>query len=104
VVTRKILNLHCDANLSGWIGRRLSGLFHDFGLAHVDVAAETLLLYTYAEADPIFQLSGTAERARELGMISAAEAANWLESLREADQAGRFFSACTCFLVSGSKT
>ncbi len=102
-VTRRILNLHCDTVLSGWIGRQLPGLFRELGLAEVEVGAHSLLLYSYAEADPIFWLASTAGRAQALGLVSAADAASWLEGLQEADRAGRFFSAGTCFLVSGRK-
>lgn len=102
-LTRKILNFYCDSIRNGWIGRRLPGLFKKSGLTDIAVITDTLVLTDYALANQIFEFESTVERAQEAGVVSAAAAANWLDRLEEASQAGRFFLAVTGFGVSGRK-
>jgi ubiquinone/menaquinone biosynthesis C-methylase UbiE len=99
-LTRRILNAFCDS-LGGWIGRRLPALFTDAGLARVEVVPYTAVVAEYDEE--VVRLRDKAERAREAGAVSDAEAGAWLASIEEAAGAGRFFCALTIFTVRGWK-
>jgi hypothetical protein len=57
----------------------------------------------FAFADGAFDLRASARRAQEEGIVTAAEAAAWIEYLQAADRAGRFFCAVAGFLVGGRK-
>jgi hypothetical protein len=51
-------------------------------------------------ADPAGLVRDEAERAHT-GVVSAAEAGEWLRQLEQADRTGCFFSAGTLFAVAG---
>jgi ubiquinone/menaquinone biosynthesis C-methylase UbiE len=102
-LTRTLLNLACDGVRQGWMGRQLYALCRAAGLADVAVEAVPVILTDFAAADRLLWLGSTARRAVDEGVVSAAAAAAWLEGLREADRAGRFFAAIEGFLVSGRK-
>ncbi len=100
-VTRTILNFVCDSHRNAWMGRRLYAHFRSAGLADVAVAADTLLFTDYALADLTVALGTRVRQAQDAEVITEHEAAEWLESLNEAAEAGRFFAAMTCFTVGG---
>jgi SAM-dependent methyltransferase len=102
-VTRTIVELRGRRIRNGRIGRQLRGRLTAVGLRDVVVQAETLIVDAYASADRLFSLAATAQAAREMGLVGAAEADDWLRSLEEADRQGRFFSAATIFTGSGTK-
>lgn len=101
--TRKLLHFYCDSARNPWIARQYRRLFHEAQLNEIAVFADTMMLTSYAEADRIFRLQDTAKRAQAAGVVAEAEGTAWLEGLKQADQAGRFFAAMTFFFVSGRK-
>ncbi|MSQ14289.1 MAG: class I SAM-dependent methyltransferase [Dehalococcoidia bacterium] len=102
-VTRRILNFRCDGFRSGWVGRQLPALFSEIGITDISIEPVTLEWTDYAWTDQRFGLHTIAERAKEAGVVSADEAAEWLGYLEEAGRTGRFFAAFTMFTVSGHK-
>jgi ubiquinone/menaquinone biosynthesis C-methylase UbiE len=103
-LTRRILNFRCDQIVrNGWIGRQLPALFRAAQLSDVTVTAETWLPTEYTLAAQVLRLREHTERAREAGVVSAAEAVSWLGALEEVGKTGRFFAAMTFFFVSGRK-
>lgn len=102
-LTRRILHALCDAIASGWVGRRLPGLFRAAGLAEIAVIPVTMVLTDSALAGQLLLLERAKERAREVGAVTAAEADAWWASLDAAARAGRFFASLTGFIVSGQK-
>ncbi|MHB8644781.1 MAG: methyltransferase domain-containing protein, partial [Thermomicrobiales bacterium] len=102
-ITRTILNFICDSHRNAWMGRQLYARFQVAGLAEVAVAADTLLFTDYGLADLTVALGTRVRQAREAGVISEDEAAEWMDALAAAAAAGRFFAAMTCFTVSGRK-
>ncbi len=102
-LTRKILNHGCDSVQNGWCGRQLPALFKGAGMLEVVVYVRTLLLTDFAMANQVYSLQATAEGLQEAGGITALEVSEWLAHLKEASQAGRFFSGVTGFAVCGRK-
>jgi len=100
-ITRRIVAHHTDRMESGRIGRRLPGLFHDAGLGTIAVTPYAAVATEYDEE--VLKLRDKAERAAKAGAIAAADAARWVESLVEADQAGRFVCALIVLTVCGRK-
>jgi ubiquinone/menaquinone biosynthesis C-methylase UbiE len=103
LLTRKLLNYWCDTIPNGWIGRQLPGLFQELGLQAVTVVPLVLRLTAYPQWNDVFQIEVTVQRAQRANVVSAHEAALWLQHLREADGQGRFSLALTLFLVAGQK-
>ncbi|HEV2358341.1 MAG TPA: methyltransferase domain-containing protein [bacterium] len=102
--TRMILHARCDRYRSGRIGRQLAGLFRKCGLLDVVTMPPTTFVVTsYDRANDIFGLRDAADRARDAGVVSAAQAGDWLGQLEEADRTGCFFSAGTLFTVVGRR-
>jgi ubiquinone/menaquinone biosynthesis C-methylase UbiE len=103
-LTRRIVDCWCDNIPSGWIGRQLPGLMKELGLRDVTVAPLTLQLTDFAQWNDVFQVGLTVKRACQANILSASEAALWLNDLQEASRAGRFFLAITLFLIAGQKS
>lgn len=102
-VTRKVLNARCDSLRNGWIGRELQPLFRALGLIDIAVLPETQWFTDYALFEQLFRLSVMVEQAQSSGVITAGEAAEWLNDLQERHRVGQFFVAATGFTVSGRK-
>ncbi|HEY7138750.1 MAG TPA: methyltransferase domain-containing protein [Methylomirabilota bacterium] len=100
-LTRRILAHHADRMESGRVGRRLPGLFRDAGLAAVSVTPYAAVATGYDEE--VLKLRDKAERAAAAGAIAPADAVRWVESLIEADRAGRFVCAQIVLTVCGRK-
>lgn len=101
--TREIVRSNSDALRNGWIGRQFRGMFLSAGLAQVEVRPVAAVLTSFTVADELFYLTTSAEAAVESKRITAAQATQWLDQLRAADQAGAFFSSITGFIVAGRK-
>ena len=86
---------------SGRVGRLLLGLFRDAGLEAVAVTPYAAVATEYDE--DVLKLRDKADRATAAGVIDGAEAARWVASLIETDQAGRFVCAQLVLTVSGRK-
>jgi hypothetical protein len=102
-LTRRILNCYSDQYPNGGMGRQLPRLFREAGLTEIAVSAHTAIT-----TDPRWGLwgldfRGAAALAAARGAITAAEAASWLEQLRDAERAGYNFGALTTFVVGGRK-
>jgi ubiquinone/menaquinone biosynthesis C-methylase UbiE len=102
-LTRTILNFVSDSHRNAWMGRQLYAHFRAAGLADVAVAADTLLFTDYDLADLTVALGTRVRQAQDAEVITEHEAAEWLESLNEAAEAGHFFAAMTCFTIGGRK-
>lgn len=102
-LTRKIVNFKCETARNGWIGRQLFGLFTVSGLADVEVVPVTFVATDYDLTNQVLELQENAKRAQQEGAISLDESARWLAQLGEVNEAGRFSSAVTGFVVAGRK-
>lgn len=103
-VTRKILDLRADMFRSkGWIGRGFRRLYVEHGLKDVNIIPATCTFTDYEFADGFWSLSRTAAIARAQGLISEGEEVGWIDALRTAGSANRFFLSITAFLVCGVK-
>lgn len=101
--TRAIVNFRCDSYCQGWIGRQLARLLAAAGVAGVDVTGVTLTVRDYATAERLLGLQEAAHGAADAGIVERGAAVRWLESLRAAADAGRFFSAVVGFMGVGHK-
>ena len=86
---------------NGGIGRQLRGLLVECGLVEVQVQAVVATFLSYPEANAVLSLERSVDRAVAAGAVGQAESSVWLDSLREADAAGRFFAALTGFVAAG---
>jgi ubiquinone/menaquinone biosynthesis C-methylase UbiE len=100
-LTERILAHHADRMECGRVGRRLPGLFRDATLEAVTVTPYAAVATEYDEE--VLKLRDKAERAAEAGVLSPADATRWVESLIEAERAGRFVCAQIVLTVSGRK-
>src|SRR5262245_48677203 len=78
-------------------------LFHEAKLIDIRVATDVIILTGYALAMQLTRLHDTMALVQAAGVVSAMEVTSWLGALEQADRAGRFFLALTCFFVSGRK-
>ncbi len=101
VLARKIINTWCDGFRNGWLGRHIPALLAELGVKDIDVEPFTLVLAPEL-ALPLLG-SGTAQQAVKNGAISDEEATRWLAQLENLQNAGRFFSTLTGFLVAGRR-
>ncbi len=102
-LTRRLLNYFCDGFQDGWMGRRLPGLFRQAGLTEITVEPVTVLLTDLSQANAVLALEETVTRAGAEGVVAEAAGAAWLDGLRAASEAGRFFAVITGFIVAGRK-
>ncbi len=102
-LTRRLLNAFCDGYRDGWMGRRLPRLFREAGLTQIVVEPVMVLLTDLSQANAVLALDDTVARAGETGIVAAAAGSAWLDGLRAASEAGRFFAAISGFMVVGRK-
>ncbi len=100
-LTGRIVAHHADRMECGRVGRRLPGLLRDAALEAVTVTPYAAVATEYDEE--VLKLRDKAERAAEAGAIGHGEAARWVQSLVEADHAGRFVCALVVLTVAGRK-
>jgi SAM-dependent methyltransferase len=100
-LTRRILAHHTARMESGRVGRRLRGLFLDAGLGSIEISPYAAVATEYDEE--VLKLRDKADRAAGAGVIATAEAARWVQSLAEADRAGRFVCAQVVLTVCGRR-
>lgn len=86
-----------------WMGRQLRRRMLDAGLVDVAVHAAVSLVVDPAVARDAMRLDDMAHRAVEAALVSAAEADQWLEDLREQGERGRFLASQTGFMVVGRR-
>jgi ubiquinone/menaquinone biosynthesis C-methylase UbiE len=103
-ISRFMQRFICDSFRNGAIGHQLYRRFIESGL--VDVRAIPLV-GQFADLGLIenaFDLTASVERAIAQNLIESGRAQRWLESLRSASSAGRFFTAIGGFVVYGRKS
>ncbi|MGN6133129.1 MAG: methyltransferase domain-containing protein [Aureliella sp.] len=93
----------CDQVRNGWCGRQLPRMFARAGLVDREIVAGTLVLGKLDLADELYGLRLAAERMKQSGAFTVAEAQAWLASLSDADAAGEFFCSLTGFSVIARK-
>jgi SAM-dependent methyltransferase len=102
-VSRTMQHFICDGFRNGAIGHQLYRRFRDAGLVDVEARLLGRAMTDFALVESAFDLRASARRAADMGMLTAAQAADWITCLEEADRADRFFCAVAGFLVSGRK-
>ena len=102
-VSRRLETFICDGFRNGAIGHQLYRLFQEVGLVEVEATATSRSITDYAFANSAFEFRAVAQRAREAGLVTDAEAIGWVEYLEAAGRAGRFFCGVAGFLTSGRK-
>jgi len=101
-VTRRIMHYACDFETNGWAGRQLPGWCKELGLTDICV---TPVAVSLTEFELLYEvvLRSFVESAAAAGAVTAAEAARWVEDLRERERRGLFFCSQTFFRVSAHK-
>ncbi len=102
-VSRVLQRFVCDQFLNGAIGHRLYGMFVAGGLTQVRSQPMLLPIFNLELVESAFDLSACLEVAVSRGLLERDRAQRWLESLRSAASAGRFFSAVGGFITFGRK-
>lgn len=103
-VTREIVRCNADVAVrNGWIGRRLWAMFVNVGLATVEVRGIVAVVTSFPIANEVVFLTRSAEKAVDAGSITGQQATQWLDLLKDADQAGRFFASLNGYIVAGRK-
>jgi SAM-dependent methyltransferase len=102
-VTRRFFNFRCDQMRQGTIAHHMPALFKDLGLIDVQVLPMTRLATDFVETEAIFQLTAGMHLAQQAGVVTAAEAANWIDGLRKEAAAGQFLFSRTYFITAGQK-
>jgi SAM-dependent methyltransferase len=102
-VTRRFFNFRSDQMRQGRIAHHMPALFKDIGLIDVQVMPLTRLATDFVETEGIFQLTGGMRLAQQAGVVTAAEADNWIDDIRRAAAAGQFLFSLNYFITSGQK-
>ena len=100
-VTRRILRFWRESFQNPSIGRQLLALYKKAGLIEISVQPHTFL-FDFNTTEQVL-ISGTVERAIEVGVVTSGEADRWVSDLEQARDSGTFFCAGTGFIVSGRK-
>ncbi len=93
----------CDQFQNGSVGHRLYRMFLDAGLANVHSMPLAAEITDFDLIESAFDLSESATLAVERGLLESQRARLWIESLEQAGQLGRFFSAVGGFITCGTK-
>lgn len=101
--SRVLQRFVCDQFLNGAIGHRLYGMFLDAGLADVQSAPLLRPVMDLGLIESAFDLNACLALVVDRGLLEQERANRWIESLRSAARAGRFFSAVGGFITSGRK-
>ncbi len=101
--SRAMQRFICDGFRHGDIGHRLYRKFLECGLVDVRATPRVGRFTDFKLIESAFDLPSSVERAVTLKLIAADRAARWLESLREADRAARFFAAIGGFITFARK-
>jgi ubiquinone/menaquinone biosynthesis C-methylase UbiE len=101
-LTERITLYNARRYPDGWLGRHLPRLFRSAGLVDVHVIG-----FVDVQTTPESHLYGGAERAAqfaaEAGAISAAEAEQWIDQLRELAAQGAFFASQNYYACVGTR-
>jgi ubiquinone/menaquinone biosynthesis C-methylase UbiE len=102
-VSRKLALFICDGFRNGAIGHELYRRFKQLGLEEVQAEPRIRAMTEFDLMESAFDLHASARKAAEAGVVTAAEAAEWIAALEAAAAEGTFFAAVSGFLVSGRK-
>lgn len=86
-----------------WMGRQLRALFVRAGLVDVEVRGVVVLFTSLSPADDIMGLTRSAREAVDAGRVSASQASEWFDRLRDADRAGTFLASANAYVAGGRK-
>lgn len=101
---RRIRTVRTDVvTRNGRIGRELARLFREVALADIGVTPTAVYVSDYQLANEGCALEHAAEVARGAGVVSADEAATWIDELRRVAATSQFWCAVTVFTVSGRR-
>lgn len=101
-LTQRMLGVWSGGIKNGWIGRQLPGMFARHGLLGISVIP-TASVHTAFEPHRV-ALRRCADIAIRRGVVSADEAAAFLDDLEELDRRGEFFHSGVIFSVAGRKS
>jgi hypothetical protein len=103
-LTRRILSSATDTiRRHGCIGRELPRLFRKVGLVELEIVPDSILVTDYRLANEGAGLETGAERARDVGVVSPAEADGWINALRATARDNEFGMAVTVFTVAARR-
>ena len=102
-VTRRFFRFRNDGMRQPDIAHRLYAMFKDAGLLEVQVEPLARLTTNYETIRPVAHYIEGMRLAQSCGVVTEEEAGQWILSLEEAMQTGRFFHAVTWFFTSGRK-
>lgn len=95
-VTRRLLAYRAGGYACPWAGRQLRRLLLQAGLVDVHAAVDSTAFTDLAEAEARLRLISLGSAAAERGILTAIEASQWEEDLRDRDSRGVF----ACFLIT----
>ncbi len=99
--TRRVREAICDGFPSGWVGRRLPGLFKEVGLTNLVVRAGVSNWTESNPDDPIWR--SALDGAVASGALTTSEAEDWLAEVRRRSEEDRYFAGVMVFMVIGVK-
>jgi ubiquinone/menaquinone biosynthesis C-methylase UbiE len=95
-VTRRLLAHRASGYACPWAGRQLRRMLLEAGLVDVHVAVDSTAFTDLAEAEARLRLISLASGAARRGILTATEASQWEEDLRDRDSRRVF----ACFLIT----
>lgn len=101
--SRAMQRFICGGFRHGDIGHRLYRRFLERGLEDVRAIPLVGAFTDFKLIESAFDLPASIERAVGQKVVASEQAARWLDSLREAGDAGRFFAAIGGFITFGRK-
>jgi ubiquinone/menaquinone biosynthesis C-methylase UbiE len=102
-LVRRFLAWRSATIQNGWIAHHLPALARELGLVDVRVTPMVNIRTDYAAVEQVSHFEGGVRVAQAEGVFTAEEADRLVTALRTAGESGRFFSATTVFVTSGSK-
>jgi ubiquinone/menaquinone biosynthesis C-methylase UbiE len=102
-VSRVLQRFVCDQFVNGAIGHRLFGMFQEEGLTKLRSQPLLRSITDFALIESAFDLCASVAQVVSQGLLDRERAHRWLEGLRSASRAGRFFSAIGGFIMFGLK-
>jgi len=102
-VSRMIENYWCDAFVNGRIALHLKRYLKEEGFEEMTLYPSTLLLESFEAADAIYDIEETVMRIYREKQLKSKEAAEVIESLKNASKKGTFLCALTSYTFSAQK-
>ena len=99
----KLARFWRDSFASGRIGRDLSGIFTECGMADIHAVPRTLVLTDFSIAEHVFDIPVLLNRTEQAGIITHDERITIRDELCQRVEEGTFSSGYTGFLVWGEK-